>query len=105
MYNHVFETANSYSFKMNLKEFNSNLIDPVKLTFDSIVYSQGIEKTIENLSSTLSIDFSIAEKLVNNGYASPAGIKDAEVGDLTEIDGIDEADANSIISAVNDLDG
>lgn len=48
LYNHVFETASSYSFKMNLKEFNSNLIDPVKLTFDSIVYSQGIEKTIEN---------------------------------------------------------
>ena len=48
LYNHVFETVNSYSFRMNLKEFNSNLIDPVKLTFDSIVYSQGIEKTIEN---------------------------------------------------------
>jgi len=48
LYNHVFETVSSYSFKMNLKEFNSNLIDPVKLTFDSIVYSQGIEKTIEN---------------------------------------------------------
>ena len=79
------------------------ITEEVKL--DTVSFSDQIEKTIENLSSTLSIDFSLAEKLVNNGYASPAGIKDAEVGDLTEIDGIDEADANSIISAVNDLDG
>lgn len=48
LFNHVKETVLAYSFSMNLKEFNSNLIDPIKLTFDSIVYSQGIESTIEN---------------------------------------------------------
>ena len=47
-FNHVRETVLGYSFSLNLKEFNSNLIDPVKLTFDSLVYSQGIENTIEN---------------------------------------------------------
>jgi hypothetical protein len=31
-----------------LAEFNRNLVDPIKLTFDSIVYSQSIEETIEN---------------------------------------------------------
>lgn len=48
LYNHVKETVLAYSFSMNLREFNSNLVDPIKLTFDSIVYSQGIENTIEN---------------------------------------------------------
>ena len=48
LFNHVKNTVSGYSFKMNLKNFNSNLIDPIKLTFDSIVYAQGIEQTIEN---------------------------------------------------------
>ncbi len=48
LYHHVFETVKRYSFRLNLKDFNRNLIDPIKLTFDSIVYSQGVEKTIEN---------------------------------------------------------
>lgn len=46
--NHVYETVKSYSFSMNLKKFNKNLIDPVKLTFDSIVYNQDYKETIEN---------------------------------------------------------
>jgi hypothetical protein len=48
LFNHVKNTVFGYSCKMNLKEFNKNLIDPIKLTFDSIVYAQGIEQTIEN---------------------------------------------------------
>jgi len=34
--------------QLNLNNFNKNIIDPVKLTFDSGVYNHGIEKTIEN---------------------------------------------------------
>ena len=48
LYDHVFETVNKYSFKMDLKKFNKNLIDPIKLTFDSIVYEQDLRETIEN---------------------------------------------------------
>lgn len=48
LFNHVKTTVLGYSFKMDLKGFNNNLIDPIKLTFDSIVYAQGIEQTIEN---------------------------------------------------------
>ena len=48
LFNHVYETVISYSFSMNLKKFNTNLIDPVKLTFDSIVYNKGYKETIEN---------------------------------------------------------
>jgi hypothetical protein len=48
LYNHVYETVNAYSFEMDLKKFNKNLIDPIKLTFDSIVYEQSYNATIEN---------------------------------------------------------
>ena len=40
LYNHVLETVRQYSFEMDLKKFNKNLIDPIKLTFDSIIYKQ-----------------------------------------------------------------
>ncbi len=48
LYRHVYETVSQYSFQLNLKEFNRNLIDPIKLTFDSILYGQGMKQTIEN---------------------------------------------------------
>ena len=48
LYNHVYKTVNAYSFEMDLKKFNKNLIDPIKLTFDSIVYEQTFKDTIEN---------------------------------------------------------
>ena len=48
LYNHVRSTVENYSFEMNLKSFNNNLIDPIKLTFDTIVYRQSIEQTIES---------------------------------------------------------
>jgi hypothetical protein len=48
LFNHVLKTVKSYRFKIDLKKFNRNIIDPIKLTFDSIVYNQTIEETIEN---------------------------------------------------------
>lgn len=48
LYSHVFETVSKYSFEMDLKIFNKNIIDPIKLTFDSIVYKQDLKETIEN---------------------------------------------------------
>ncbi len=48
LYNHTLETVKKYSFEMDLKKFNKNLIDPIKLTFDSIVYNQSLKTTIEN---------------------------------------------------------
>lgn len=48
LFNHVKDTVSKYSFEMDLKKFNSNLIDPIKLTFDSIIYDQEFEDTIEN---------------------------------------------------------
>ena len=47
---HVKETVHNYrrSFSMSLKEFNKNLIDPVKLTFDSKIYNKSIAAVIED---------------------------------------------------------
>ncbi len=48
LYQHVYNTVSQYSFQLNLKEFNRNLIDPIKLTFDSIIYEQSLKQTVEN---------------------------------------------------------
>ena len=48
LYNHVKETVDKYRFTINLKKFNKNLIDPIKLTFDSKIYQKSIEEIIES---------------------------------------------------------
>ncbi len=46
IYNHVRETVMRYSASINLKDFNKNIIDPIKLTFDSKVYGRSMEEVI-----------------------------------------------------------
>jgi Eco47II restriction endonuclease len=48
LYNHVKNTVEKYRFKSDLAAFNKNIIDPIKMTFDSKVYAQGIENTVQN---------------------------------------------------------
>lgn len=48
LFNHVKETIEKYRFNIDLKEFNKNLIDPIKLTFDSKVYGKTIEQIIDS---------------------------------------------------------
>jgi len=50
LFNHVKETIQKYRFEITLKEFNKNLIDPIKLTFDSKVYKKSIKEIIESES-------------------------------------------------------
>ena len=50
IFTHVKETVEKYRFKIDLKKFNKNLIDPIKLTFDSKIYAKSIEEIIEELS-------------------------------------------------------
>lgn len=47
IFHHVKETVELYRTHINLKEFNKNIIDPIKLTFDSKVYGRSIEEIIE----------------------------------------------------------
>ncbi|MBP9817338.1 Eco47II family restriction endonuclease [Candidatus Shapirobacteria bacterium] len=48
IYNHVKNTVEKYRFDISLSTFNKNLIDPIKMTFDSKIYSKSIEDTIES---------------------------------------------------------
>ena len=47
---HIKNTISTYDQTLNgidLKKFNSNIIDPIKMVFDSKVYRQTFEKVIE----------------------------------------------------------
>ena len=46
IYNHVKQTVMLYSANIDLKAFNKNIIDPIKLTFDSKVYGRSMEEVI-----------------------------------------------------------
>lgn len=48
LFEHVRETVERYRFKIDLADFNKNLIDPIKLTFDAKVYSRDIEEVVED---------------------------------------------------------
>lgn len=47
IYQHVKETVLLYKTVIDLKEFNKNYIDPIKLTFDAKVYGKTFEEIIE----------------------------------------------------------
>lgn len=47
IYLHVKDTVLQYRRSINLREFNHNLVDPIKLTFDSKIYGQSMRQTIE----------------------------------------------------------
>jgi hypothetical protein len=48
IFNHVKETVLLYRNHIDLESFNSNLIDPIKLTFDAKVYGKTFEEIIES---------------------------------------------------------
>ncbi len=47
IFEHVRATVLKYRFNIDLADFNHNLIDPIKLTFDFKVYGQSIEEVLE----------------------------------------------------------
>jgi hypothetical protein len=48
IFQHVKDTVLKYRFQINLAAFNINLVDPIKLTFDSKVYKKCIEDVLES---------------------------------------------------------
>lgn len=48
LFNHVEETIKKYRFTIDLAEFNKNIIDPIKLTFDAKVYDKSIKAVVES---------------------------------------------------------
>lgn len=47
IYKHIKETVLLYKTFIDMNEFNSNLIDPIKLTFDAKVYGRTFEEIID----------------------------------------------------------
>ena len=47
LFEHVKQTVDKYRFHIKLSEFNKNLIDPIKLTFDAKVYGKSLQEIIE----------------------------------------------------------
>ena len=48
IFKYVKDTVSKYSTAINLEKFNSNVIDPIKLTFDAKVYGKTIQQVIED---------------------------------------------------------
>lgn len=48
IYEHVKNTVESYRREITLNQFNENIIDPIKLTFDSKVYGRSLRRAIED---------------------------------------------------------
>ena len=48
IFQHVKDTVSQYRRSINLRQFNRNIIDPIKLTFDSKIYGQTMMQTIES---------------------------------------------------------
>ncbi len=46
IYEHVRNTVKTYCRKITLADFNHNIVDPIKLTFDAQVYGKSIEQVI-----------------------------------------------------------
>lgn len=48
IFNHVKETVMKYRFEIDLSKFCENLLDPIKLTFDTKVYRHSMETVLHN---------------------------------------------------------
>ena len=48
LFAHVKETIQKYRFTIDLARFNQNLIDPIKLTFDSHIYNKDLRDVVES---------------------------------------------------------
>lgn len=48
IYEHVKNTVEAYRREITLRQFNENIIDPIKLTFDAKVYGKTIHQAVED---------------------------------------------------------
>lgn len=62
IYNHVKATVESYRREITLEQFNENVIDPIKLTFDAKVYGKTLKQSVED-ECLRQIDKSNANKI------------------------------------------
>lgn len=48
IFEHVKKTVLKYRFIIDLKAFNANIVDPIKLTFDAKIYNKTMEQAIQD---------------------------------------------------------
>lgn len=48
IFQHVKDTVEKYRFVIDLKKFNKNIIDPIKMTFDTKIYRRSVEQAVED---------------------------------------------------------
>lgn len=92
IYQHVKETVEAYRReKITLELFNKNIVDPIKITFDTKVYNKSIRQAIEDecfrqidKSNTNKIDYFHQNifKFAGNGWKVPKKGFDIENDDL-----------------------
>ncbi len=91
IYEHVKTTVKSYRREITLAQFNENVVDPVKLTFDSKVYGKSIQQAIADecfrqidKSNTNRIGYFHQNifKYAGNGWIVPKEGFDVENNDL-----------------------
>ncbi len=91
IYEHVKTTVKSYRREITLAQFNENVVDPVKLTFDSKVYEKSIQQAIADecfrqidKSNTNRIGYFHQNifKYAGNGWIVPKEGFDVENNDL-----------------------
>ncbi len=90
IYAHVKKTVESYRREITLEQFNENVVDPIKLTFDSKVYGKTIRQAIEDeclrqidKSNSNSIGYFHQNlfKYAGRGWSVPSEGFDVEHGD------------------------
>lgn len=91
IYEHVKNTVESYSRRIDLKSFNENIVDPIKLTFDAKIYNKTIQQAIAD-ECFRQIDKSNGNKIgyfhqnifkyAGNGWIVPEEGFDVENNDL-----------------------
>lgn len=87
IFNHVKETVKEYRREITLLQFNKNVVDPIKLTFDANVYGKDMRQTIED-ECLRQIDKTNANRIgyfhqnifkyAGNGWAVPSAGFDVE---------------------------
>ena len=91
IYQHVKLTVESYRRDITLAQFNENIVDPIKLTFDSKVYGKSMQQVIEE-ECFRQIDKSNSNRIgyfhhnifrfAGNGWVVPSQGFDVENNDL-----------------------
>ncbi len=76
-------------------------ISPVEEAAE-VSFEEKLSKMVDSLAETLKIDRAIIEKLVQNGFTSVDGLKEADESDLLAIEGLSDDDVKVVSEALSE---